>query len=94
MSHCIEKNIIWIIHHKYEVKKMSLKNYQVFLEQSGIHKIEISKIMEGLRLIEKEGVDQKDIDVIVKKLAKDPNFRARFLKAPLDVTYGGGWSVK
>ena len=76
------------------MRKISLNKHLVFLEQSGIQKAEISKIMDGLRVLEKEGVAAKDLDMIIKNIVKDPNFRALFLKDPLGVTYSGGWSVK
>ena len=58
------------------------------MERANIRKVELSKIIDGLKLLERKGVAAKDMDIIVKNIINDPEYRADFIRDPVAVAGG------
>ena len=70
------------------MEKISIKRIQTKLENSNIRKMDITKIIKGLKLLESKGVAANDLEIIVKNVIKDPEYRADFIRDPLGVAGG------
>ena len=67
---------------------MSLKRIRANLERANIRKVELTKIIDGLKLLQSKGIAAKDIDIIVKNIINDREYRADFIRDPIGVAGG------
>ena len=67
---------------------MRLKRIRANLERANIRKIDLTKIMDGLKLLQSKGISERDMDIIVKNIINDPEYRRDFIRDPLAVAGG------
>ena len=67
---------------------MSIKRFKTDLERARIRKIDITKIMDGLKLLQSKGISERDMEIVVRNIIDDRDYRTKFMRDPLSVTGG------